>query len=172
MQLGFIGLGAMGLPMTRHLLEAGHQVTVASRSRGPDRCRRGAGRHRGRFAGGGGRRQRGGDPLRAQLPRGGGGGGRHAARPGAGQDGGRLLDHRPRGGAGPARAGGGHRRPVPRGTALGGHGRRREGHADPDGRRRRRHLGGRSDRRSSPSPTWSSTSAVPAWARWSSSATT
>ncbi len=35
MQLGFIGLGAMGLPMTRHLLEAGHQVTVTSRSRGP-----------------------------------------------------------------------------------------------------------------------------------------
>ncbi len=35
MQLGFIGLGAMGLPMTRHLLEAGHRVTVASRSSGP-----------------------------------------------------------------------------------------------------------------------------------------
>jgi 3-hydroxyisobutyrate dehydrogenase len=35
MQLGFIGLGAMGLPMTRHLVGAGHQVTVASRSRGP-----------------------------------------------------------------------------------------------------------------------------------------
>lgn len=35
MQLGFIGLGAMGLPMTRHLVEAGHRVTVASRSRGP-----------------------------------------------------------------------------------------------------------------------------------------
>jgi 3-hydroxyisobutyrate dehydrogenase len=35
MQLGFIGLGAMGLPMTRHLLDAGHQVTVASRSPGP-----------------------------------------------------------------------------------------------------------------------------------------
>ena len=35
MQLGFVGLGAMGLPMTRHLLEAGHRVTVASRSRGP-----------------------------------------------------------------------------------------------------------------------------------------
>jgi 3-hydroxyisobutyrate dehydrogenase len=35
MKVGFIGLGAMGLPMTRHLLEAGHQVTVASRSRGP-----------------------------------------------------------------------------------------------------------------------------------------
>ncbi len=35
MQLGFIGLGAMGLPMARHLLEAGHGVTVASRSPGP-----------------------------------------------------------------------------------------------------------------------------------------
>jgi 3-hydroxyisobutyrate dehydrogenase len=35
MDLGFIGLGAMGLPMTRHLLAAGHRVTVASRSRGP-----------------------------------------------------------------------------------------------------------------------------------------
>jgi 3-hydroxyisobutyrate dehydrogenase len=35
MNLGFVGLGAMGLPMTRHLLEAGHAVTVASRSPGP-----------------------------------------------------------------------------------------------------------------------------------------
>ena len=35
MDLGFIGLGAMGLPMTRHLLTAGHRVTVASRGRGP-----------------------------------------------------------------------------------------------------------------------------------------
>jgi len=35
MQVGFVGLGAMGLPMTRHLVEAGHTVTVASRSRGP-----------------------------------------------------------------------------------------------------------------------------------------
>src|SRR5688500_3714184 len=35
MDLGFIGLGAMGLPMTNHLLAAGHRVTVASRSRGP-----------------------------------------------------------------------------------------------------------------------------------------
>jgi 3-hydroxyisobutyrate dehydrogenase len=35
MRLGFIGLGAMGLPMTRHLIEAGHEVTVASRSQGP-----------------------------------------------------------------------------------------------------------------------------------------
>ncbi len=35
MRIGFIGLGAMGLPMTRHLVEAGHAVTVASRSQGP-----------------------------------------------------------------------------------------------------------------------------------------
>ncbi len=35
MQLGFIGLGAMGLPMARHLVEAGHEVKVASRSPGP-----------------------------------------------------------------------------------------------------------------------------------------
>jgi 3-hydroxyisobutyrate dehydrogenase len=33
--LGFIGLGVMGLPMTRHLLAAGHAVTVSSRRRGP-----------------------------------------------------------------------------------------------------------------------------------------
>jgi 3-hydroxyisobutyrate dehydrogenase len=35
MRVGFIGLGAMGLPMTRHLVDAGHTVTVASRGRGP-----------------------------------------------------------------------------------------------------------------------------------------
>jgi 3-hydroxyisobutyrate dehydrogenase len=35
MRVGFVGLGAMGLPMTRHLVEAGHDVTVASRSRAP-----------------------------------------------------------------------------------------------------------------------------------------
>jgi 3-hydroxyisobutyrate dehydrogenase len=35
MKVGFIGLGAMGLPMTRNLLGAGHEVTVASRSRPP-----------------------------------------------------------------------------------------------------------------------------------------
>jgi len=35
MRIGFVGLGAMGLPMTGHLIEAGHEVTVASRSRGP-----------------------------------------------------------------------------------------------------------------------------------------
>ena len=35
MRIGFIGLGAMGLPMTGHLVAAGHEVTVASRGRGP-----------------------------------------------------------------------------------------------------------------------------------------
>ncbi len=35
MNIGFIGLGAMGLPMTRNLVDAGHRVTVTSRSRGP-----------------------------------------------------------------------------------------------------------------------------------------
>jgi 3-hydroxyisobutyrate dehydrogenase len=35
MNVGFIGLGAMGLPMTRHLIDAGHEVTVTSRSRVP-----------------------------------------------------------------------------------------------------------------------------------------
>ena len=35
MNIGFIGLGAMGLPMTRHIIDAGHQVTVTSRSRVP-----------------------------------------------------------------------------------------------------------------------------------------
>jgi 3-hydroxyisobutyrate dehydrogenase len=33
--LGFLGLGVMGLPMARHLVSAGHRVTVSSRSRGP-----------------------------------------------------------------------------------------------------------------------------------------
>ena len=35
MNLGFVGLGAMGLPMARNMVEAGHRVTVASRSRPP-----------------------------------------------------------------------------------------------------------------------------------------
>jgi 3-hydroxyisobutyrate dehydrogenase len=35
MNIGFIGLGAMGLPMTRHLVDAGHDLTVTSRSRVP-----------------------------------------------------------------------------------------------------------------------------------------
>jgi 3-hydroxyisobutyrate dehydrogenase len=35
MKVGFVGLGAMGLPMTRNLLGAGHPVTVVSRRRPP-----------------------------------------------------------------------------------------------------------------------------------------
>jgi 3-hydroxyisobutyrate dehydrogenase len=35
MDVGFIGLGVMGLPMAGHLVTAGHTVRVASRSRGP-----------------------------------------------------------------------------------------------------------------------------------------
>ncbi|MGA2520581.1 MAG: NAD(P)-dependent oxidoreductase [Acidimicrobiales bacterium] len=35
MKLGFVGLGAMGLPMTRNLVASGHDVTVTSRSRPP-----------------------------------------------------------------------------------------------------------------------------------------
>src|SRR5690348_6764108 len=35
MKLGFVGLGAMGLPMARNLVRAGHQVTVTSRSQPP-----------------------------------------------------------------------------------------------------------------------------------------
>ena len=35
MKVRFVGLGAMGLPMTRNLLAKGHEVTVTSRSRGP-----------------------------------------------------------------------------------------------------------------------------------------
>jgi len=35
MRIGFIGVGAMGLPMAGHLVTAGHDVTVASRGRGP-----------------------------------------------------------------------------------------------------------------------------------------
>jgi 3-hydroxyisobutyrate dehydrogenase len=35
MNVGFIGLGAMGLPMARHIVGAGHDVLVASRSRRP-----------------------------------------------------------------------------------------------------------------------------------------
>lgn len=35
MKVGFIGLGTMGLPMTKNLLKAGFEVWVVSRSRGP-----------------------------------------------------------------------------------------------------------------------------------------
>ncbi len=34
MKVGFIGLGRMGMPMSRRLLEAGFDLTVHNRSRG------------------------------------------------------------------------------------------------------------------------------------------
>ena len=33
MRVAVVGLGTMGAPMARHLLEAGHQVTVHNRTR-------------------------------------------------------------------------------------------------------------------------------------------
>ncbi|HXL10285.1 MAG TPA: NAD(P)-binding domain-containing protein, partial [Gemmatimonadales bacterium] len=33
MKISFIGLGSMGLPMARHLLQAGHPLTVYNRTR-------------------------------------------------------------------------------------------------------------------------------------------
>ena len=35
MDIGFVGLGQMGLPMVRHLIAAGHRLHVGSRGRGP-----------------------------------------------------------------------------------------------------------------------------------------
>ena len=43
MRIGFIGLGAMGLPMSGHLVAAGHDVTVASAGPRADRGRTGRG---------------------------------------------------------------------------------------------------------------------------------
>jgi 2-hydroxy-3-oxopropionate reductase len=39
MKLGFIGLGIMGAPMAQHLLSAGHEMFVRTRSRVPDALR-------------------------------------------------------------------------------------------------------------------------------------
>ena len=33
MKIGFIGLGSMGLPMARNLLDAGHELVVYNRTR-------------------------------------------------------------------------------------------------------------------------------------------
>jgi len=52
MRIGFIGLGAMGLPMVGHLMTAGHEVTVASRSRGPIEAALALGAHDGGSPGG------------------------------------------------------------------------------------------------------------------------
>jgi len=49
MKIGFVGLGVMGAPMARHLVEAGHEVTGFNRS--PDKARAWAEATGGRFAG-------------------------------------------------------------------------------------------------------------------------
>ena len=36
MKIGFIGLGIMGSPMAQHLLAAGHEMFVRTRSKVPD----------------------------------------------------------------------------------------------------------------------------------------
>ena len=69
MRIGFIGLGAMGLPMAGHLVAAGHEVTVASRSRGPDRRRSGPGSCGRRLAARRGRGVGGDHAVRPQLAR-------------------------------------------------------------------------------------------------------
>jgi 3-hydroxyisobutyrate dehydrogenase len=48
MKIGFVGLGVMGGPMARHLVEAGHDVTGFNRS--PDKARAWASATGGRFA--------------------------------------------------------------------------------------------------------------------------
>src|SRR5690606_33444623 len=48
MKIGFAGLGVMGGPMARHLVEAGHNVSGFNRS--PDKARAWAGSGGGRFA--------------------------------------------------------------------------------------------------------------------------
>ncbi len=110
--------------MTRHLVEAGHQVTVASRSRGPIDAAVAAGAIEGDGP-------RGvvdaseitllcvpNSPEVVEVL--------DAALPALGP--GKIvvdtLDHRPRGRARPARAGHGDRRRLPRGAALGRHRRR------------------------------------------------
>ena len=114
MKLGFVGLGAMGLPMTRNLVAAGHQVTVASRSRPPvDEAVAFGAIDGGTLADVADASEvlilcvpnspEVVEVVDAVLP-----------ALGAGHDRGRLLDHRPRRRAGPARAGDRHRGPLPR----------------------------------------------------------
>ena len=48
MKIGFAGLGVMGGPMARHLVQAGHEVAGFNRS--PDKARAWSDRNGGRFA--------------------------------------------------------------------------------------------------------------------------
>ena len=143
MEIGFVGLGAMGLPMTRHLVEAGHRVTVASRSPGPVKRAVDFGAHDGGspLAVARGRRRR--RALCAELAAGRRGGRGDAARGRAGHRRGRLLDDRPRRRARPARAGHRDGSRVPRRPPLrwdrggrGGHPHRDGGWRRPDPRDR------------------------------------
>ena len=120
MKLGFVGLGAMGLPMTRNLVAAGHQVTVTSRSEATHRRGDRVRCHRRRHARRCGDIQRGPHPLRSQFPRGGAGTRCHRPVPRTGHDRRGLLHHRPRRRAGPARAGARHGRPLSRRPVSGG----------------------------------------------------
>ena len=129
----------MGLPMTRHLVEAGHHVTVASRSRGPIEAALAFGARRGRRTARRRRRERHHDPVRAELARGRRGPRRRAAGARCREDRRRHVDHRPRGRAGAARPGHRDRCRLPRGAALGRDRRRAEGNPDAHGGRRRGH---------------------------------
>ena len=166
MKLGFVGLGAMGLPMTRNLLAAGHQVTVASRSRGP---------------------------VDAAVAFGATDGGTLADVAAASEVVILCVPNSPRWSrwwtpcSRPSVPGtivvdcstidpdverAQHERVaatgarLPRRPAVGRHGGRREGDAHGDGGRRRRHPRRGAGPPSIPWPGWSSTWAARAWARW------
>ena len=53
MKIGFVGLGRMGMPMSRRLLKAGFYLTVHNRSRGKVEEMARLGRLRGLLGGGG-----------------------------------------------------------------------------------------------------------------------
>ena len=172
MRIGFVGLGAMGLPMAGHLVSAGHEVTVASRGRGPIDAAVAFGA------------TDGGSPrgvaeasdvvilcvpnspevvevVDAMLP---------VLGTGTTVVDCSTIDPEVERAQHAARRQ--HRRALSRRSALGGDGRREEGHAHPDGRWRCRRAWPRPSPHSNPSPASSSTSGDRAWARWSSSATT
>ena len=81
MRIGFIGLGAMGLPMAGHLVGGRPRRDRRLAQPRADRRRGGPGCRRRRLAPGRGRGLRGRHPVRPQLARGGRGGRRHAAGP-------------------------------------------------------------------------------------------
>ncbi len=135
MELGFVGLGAMGLPMTRHLLEAGHRVTVASRSPGPVERAVSLGAVDGGSVAAVAEAgeivilcvpssPQVAEVVDAMLP---------ALGPGKVVVDCSTID--PDVARAQHRAGHGHRRRLPRRTSLGGHGRSGEGDAHLDGRR-------------------------------------